>query len=300
MESSRLAGHGPDPCALPPAPSLNRSHLRLETVEVAGFGRLESLRPAAAPYRCSNPSAPALLLVPGLGVDGLSFIRQLPLGAIAHLHFFQTPNQPVKGEQGLGSFARYVEEYILACHLGEGPGGLVLGGASMGSAISLLAALRQRVRVRGLVLLGALGSCRHLPLYQRLLAPLAYVIPYGFLRESVWRAKGRLGLYATTVEEAHWMANPLLRRTHGYFGRAVCALTRLELTEEAKGLRLPTLVVHAALDPVLPLAAGRELAQAIPGARLVTVEGARHSLFFTHASAVNAAAADFVAGLQPA
>jgi len=291
-----IGGRGP---VLPPVPSLDEKHLRVESIHTASLGVLEALVPAAAPYLCPDRQAPALLLVPGLGLDGLGFIRQLPLGALAHLQLFQTPNGPISGEEGLGCFARYVEEYILASKLDQHPGGLVLGGASLGGAISLLAAIRGRVTLRGLVLLGTFGSSQHLPTVERTLAPLAYVVPFGFLRGLSWLVKGRLGLYSTSMEEARWMARPPIRRTHGYFGRAICGLARFEQLEGAERLRLPMLVVHGELDPVLPLAAGSELARTVRGARLVTIAGARHSLFFTHAEAVNAGLAEFIATLSP-
>ena len=41
---------------------------------------------------------------------------------------------------------------------------------------------------------------------------------------------------------------------------------------------LPTLVVHGAEDPLFPPAHGRALAAAIPGARLLELEGAGHEV----------------------
>ena len=123
--------------------------------------KLEALRPAAAPYLCPHAAAPALVLIPGLGMDGLGFVRQLPLGAVADLHLFQMPNEARDGEEGLGHFARHVEDYIRATRLEERAGGVVLGGCSMGGAVSLAVALRGRVRLRGLILLGTFGNCVH-------------------------------------------------------------------------------------------------------------------------------------------
>lgn len=43
-------------------------------------------------------------------------------------------------------------------------------------------------------------------------------------------------------------------------------------------IRLPTLVIHGLADPLVPVAAGRELARLIPGARLELIEGMGHDL----------------------
>ena len=43
-------------------------------------------------------------------------------------------------------------------------------------------------------------------------------------------------------------------------------------------IETPTLVIHGADDPLVPLAAGRDTARAIPGARLVVIERMGHTL----------------------
>ena len=59
---------------------------------------------------------------------------------------------------------------------------------------------------------------------------------------------------------------------------------------------MPTLVLHGDADRILPIAAtgGPRLAEAIPGSRLVVVEGAPHGLLWTHAEEVNEALLDFL------
>lgn len=279
---------------LPAIPSLDRSHLRLEPCRAPSFSSVGALVPAAQPYLCADPNAPALLMIPGLGVDGLSFIRQLPLGALSSLYFLQTPNHGCEGERGLHAYARFAEEFILDHRLDQRPGGLVLGGASMGGAVSLAVAIRGRVKLRGLVLIGTFGSARHLPLFQRVLAPLAYVIPMGFFRKAVWLLAGRTGLRRCSREEGEWMASPLVSRSLRYYGRAVMALTRQEQIEAAGKIAVPALVLHGERDPVLPLAAGVELAETLPRATLLKITGAGHSPFFSHAPEVNAAIARFL------
>ena len=41
---------------------------------------------------------------------------------------------------------------------------------------------------------------------------------------------------------------------------------------------MPTLVIHGTEDPMFPLAHGQALAEEIPGARLLTLDGAGHGV----------------------
>jgi len=43
-------------------------------------------------------------------------------------------------------------------------------------------------------------------------------------------------------------------------------------------IQAPTLVIHGAADPLIPLAAGQETAELIPGAKLLVIEGMGHDL----------------------
>lgn len=58
--------------------------------------------------------------------------------------------------------------------------------------------------------------------------------------------------------------------------RAVAASP--DRTEALRGVALPTLVIHGSDDPLLPLAHGRATADAIPGARLLVIEGLGHDV----------------------
>ncbi len=289
------------PHQLLPPPTLEEKHLVCECAEDSVLGKLEALVPAGEPYLCRDPHAPAFVLVPGLGMDGLGFVRQLPLGAHARLHFFQTPNQPVMEEQGLNRFARYVEAYIQARKLDQHPGGVVLGGCSMGGAISLSVAIRARVKLRGLVLIGTFGSSRHLPRWQRAAAPLAWVLPMGLMRKLAWQMVARTRFFgAVSPHEADWLVSCKIKRSQRYFGHAIAALTRMEHIPDAARLRVPTLVLHGTHDHVLPHAAGQELASTIPNARFKTIENSGHALFFSDHDAVNRSIAEFLMELRAA
>ncbi len=75
---------------------------------------------------------------------------------------------------------------------------------------------------------------------------------------------------------------------------AAAALSGLEALLEAdqRGrlaeVRVPTLVVHGALDPICPPAAGRELARAIRNARLEELPGTGHAPHLSRSRTVNA------------
>jgi pimeloyl-ACP methyl ester carboxylesterase len=49
-------------------------------------------------------------------------------------------------------------------------------------------------------------------------------------------------------------------------------------TEALRGVTTPTLVIHGADDPILPLPHGRATADAIPGAKLLVIEGMGHDV----------------------
>jgi pimeloyl-ACP methyl ester carboxylesterase len=69
-------------------------------------------------------------------------------------------------------------------------------------------------------------------------------------------------------------------------------------SEPISSIAVPTLVIHGTADPMFPLAHGRALAEEIPGARLLTLEGAGHGVDradwepIAHAILVHTAAAD--------
>ena len=60
------------------------------------------------------------------------------------------------------------------------------------------------------------------------------------------------------------------------------------------GISVPTLALHGTLDKIVPYTHAEKMVAAIPGARLVTFEGAGHSLHGRHAVKVNHLIRDFV------
>jgi proline iminopeptidase len=51
-----------------------------------------------------------------------------------------------------------------------------------------------------------------------------------------------------------------------------------ERTKLLQEISVPTLVIHGAADPLVPLACGEDTARLIPGARIEVIEGMGHDL----------------------
>ena len=85
---------------------------------------------------------------------------------------------------------------------------------------------------------------------------------------------------AFDAEAAAIRVQDVLARTESpasMFNHATLA-TRDDWQGAYRAIRRPTLVIHGALDPVLPVANGRALAERIPGATLAVMEGVGHAL----------------------
>lgn len=75
------------------------------------------------------------------------------------------------------------------------------------------------------------------------------------------------------------------------------ACSRLDLTDAAVGIRIPTQLLCGADDRMTPPALSERLRDAIPGATLATIPGAGHFAMLENPEAFNAALVDFVDAL---
>ncbi|MCK6472377.1 MAG: alpha/beta hydrolase [Planctomycetes bacterium] len=286
---------------LPPVPPLDPALFRTERVELEGLPAIGVLCPADPRYVCEDPDAPALVWVPGFGTDSLSWIRQLPLGALGPWYAPQHAATFPEDEMRMGKFARFVEAFIRARRLDERPGGVVLLGSSMGGAVSLATAVRGRVKLRGLVLIGTLGRGYQVGFPGRQIASLGWVLPKGLFGWLGRTFAIPLGLFGKlTKEEGRFLGGCVNVPSQAYLGNASMAVTRHDHLPAAKLLKVPTFVTHGDKDQVLPLASGQELAAAIPGAKLQVVPDSGHAFFFTHPEPVNKAIAEFLLDLPKA
>jgi class 3 adenylate cyclase len=96
-----------------------------------------------------------------------------------------------------------------------------------------------------------------------------------------WGGPVALGLWAPSLaadeEGRRWWAK-LLRSGSSPAGAAALLrlYTEIDVRDVLSAITAPTLVLHRTEDLLMPLAAGRAIAEAIPGARLVELDGRDH------------------------
>jgi pimeloyl-ACP methyl ester carboxylesterase len=160
-------------------------------------------------------------------------------------------------------------------------------GASMGGMIGQIVAARFPQRVDSLTLIMSTSGNPRLPgprleLQLRLVRPLPSHDRESLIRHSMqtWRLIGSPHYppdeqtLRAKVERSYDRSSyrkGLARQTLAIIasGSRVPLLKRIEA---------PTLVIHGAEDPLVPVAAGHDLAQHIPGARLSIIPGMGHDL----------------------
>lgn len=162
----------------------------------------------------------------------------------------------------------------------------VVVGNSMGGGAAWRLALRHPAHVRALVLVDSVGwptpdRNGRTPLIFKILAN-----PVGrwALRNIDTRDLAEKGLRSAYVDQS--LVTPDLIDRYVDLSRApghrAILLNGQErggpavTAETFKAIHVPTLVMHGEADTVIPVAAGRALAAAIPGARLITYPGVGH------------------------
>jgi pimeloyl-ACP methyl ester carboxylesterase len=168
--------------------------------------------------------------------------------------------------------------------LGIAPAHLV--GASMGGMIAQVLAAEHPELVRSLTsIMSTTGSRWHgqpaLSVYKYLLRP-----PPRDREGYVERAAEVFGLVGSTGfprDESYIRERAARSYDRGYdvraggrqFGAIIASADR---TRQLQSIRAPTLVIHGTVDKMIKPSGGRATAKAVPGARLIEIEGMGHDL----------------------
>ena len=179
----------------------------------------------------------------------------------------------------------------------------VLAAYSQASPAGIAYACRYPQRVRRLVLYAATARVMRAPDY-----PAGRTVEEA--RDWVadlaagWGNGGTLDRNQPTVAEdpavRDWMARA--ERTLGSPAAAAKvsrALGSVDVREDARALRVPTLVLHRTDDPAIPVAQGRWLAENIPDARWIELDGVDHALYFGDSSVAIQEIQEWVTGTRP-
>lgn len=255
--------------------------------------------------RFGNPLAPLVLLIMGGGAQminwpegfcaeladrGLYVIRfdSRDAGRSSHLRDAAVPDLGAALTGDLSSAAYTLSDMAadtvaLLDVLGFASAHLV--GASLGGMVAQTAAIEYPGRIRSLTSMMSTTGDRAVG--QPDLARLAGLgTPpddrAGFVDWQV-RALGAVASpgFVFDAAAAAERAGRAYDRGHDPLGiarQAVAALASGDRTAHLRSLRLPTLVLHGAADVMCDVSGGRATAAAIPGARLVVIEGMGHSL----------------------
>lgn len=223
-------------------------------------------------------SGPHLLLIHSLLTERTVFDRVLP--ALAERHRVTRLNLPGFGKTPsavLNSVADHADWLAGAMDELKLPDDSTVFGNGFGAFVALELAIRHGSRFGKLVVADTVAAF-----------PEPARVPFRKMAEGV--AKGGMAAVLDTAigrmfPEAFSKQNPqaveqrraaLGKVDPQCFARACLALASLDLTEKAKTIRNPTLVLCGALDQTTPPVLARALAEKIPGARYEEIPGSGH------------------------
>jgi pimeloyl-ACP methyl ester carboxylesterase len=161
-------------------------------------------------------------------------------------------------------------------------------GASMGGMIALIIAAKNPDRTRSLVSIMSSSGDRRLPqATPEARKALFATRPDASDRENI--IQHMMNVYRVIGSPGYPVPEDVLRSRveasvdRSYYpqgiGRQMLAiLSDGSRVKRLSTIKVPTVVIHGADDPLVPLAAGKHTAQAIPGAKLEIVPGMGHDL----------------------
>jgi class 3 adenylate cyclase len=180
----------------------------------------------------------------------------------------------------------------------------VLAAYSQASPAGIAYAAQHPERVTRLILYAATARVMEAPDYPEG-RPLAEAQAYVAELAGGWGNGGTLDQNQPSVAGdlavREWMARA--ERTIGTPAMAMRmaqALGAADVRGQASTLSVPTLVLHRRQDPAIPVEQGRWLAEHIPDARWVLLEGSDHALYFGDSSLALQEIEEWVTGTRPA
>ena len=256
-------------------------------------------------YYEAHGNGEPLVCVMGLSADVLAWALQIPAFSERHRTIVFDNRDVGQSSYAGGSYeiADMARDALALADALE-PESFHLLGVSMGGAIAQEMALQapERVRTLTLAVTFAAGSA-----WARKLS-------------EVWGARVKQVSHEEHVDElmllnhseelfenadaVAWLRGMILQNPHAQapeaFARQLDASSRHDARERLRALELPTHVIGAERDILVPIWKSRELAELIPGAKLTVVEGAPHGFSIERAEEFNRLVLDFIRDAAPA
>lgn len=173
-------------------------------------------------------------------------------------------------------------------------------GVSMGGGIVLELAMAHPERVRSLVLGCTMAKTEVIDPPSAWMKLFVRLLPKGTRRKVSAKRLYSDGAPADRVaEDQRILAESNIPMT-AYIAQAEAIAAYSTSYDRVRAVTAPTLVLHGTDDPAVAYAEGQRLAELIPGAQLVTYEGARHNYLIDHGDHANATVLEFFAQVDAA
>ena len=247
-----------------------------------------------------RPGDPAIVLLHGLLFDGGMWRGQVePLAALGRVIVIDGP-----GHGRSEPAPRFVlEDHADALFDAFGDLGVrraIVVGLSWGGMVGMRLALQHPAKVAGLAVLDASAEVETLAKRVKYRAFLAMHRRFGFPYSLYEKEIAPEMFSARTRSENPALVEAAYRRAMGFdrggMTRAAIAVLvhRKNILPQISRIRTPTLVMCGAEDEATPRARSEAIANAIPNAKLVVVEGLGHMSALEDPAAVNAHLVPFV------
>ena len=243
-----------------------------------------------------SAAAPSILLIHGSGMSAGAWVNQLRGSLTAfRVAAIDLPGHGKSDPIPRASVEEYAETVAMFLEaLGSGP--VLVVGHSLGGAIAIALAAQRPHAVTGLVLL---ASCAKLPWVDSSWGRLLPYVP-GPLWKTFFISTAQKLLFARGVPgHAVSLGMQELRSCRAEtILKDLQAAKAMDLTQQATGLDVPTLILCGSQDRLTPPALSADLKGLIPGSRLTLVEGAGHMLLLEAPARVNEEVLNFAKSLM--
>ena len=231
----------------------------------------------------------SLLFVHGSGGDHKNWENQyLELNKLFNIAALDLPGHGQstgKGEQSVDSYVKWIKKFIDKSEYKKP----VIIGHSLGAAISLVSAIKYGSLLSGIIPVGG-----------GVTMPVNDTILNG-IRKDTRNTMALVSKFSLTKQNRDILA-PILTEdllktdpeiTYGDF----LSCSKLNITNQISGIKIPTLVVCGSDDKMTPPALSKFISDHIENARLALIEKAGHFVTLENANDLNNAISEFVKSL---